>query len=185
LSARFFSGLVLVFTLVSGCRRDPAHQNLTIVVPEVGARPREFEIVSSFAEYVELPELRRELRLTFATYPLACDAYRPPPPEELAVLVTVVAPPAEPIAVGTVSFGTPDIADGGVPVVSRRNLSAVIRKSERAFTLEPGGLLELSHVELAPGGRASGLLALEFPGDARTPASTVRGRFDARLCQPR
>jgi hypothetical protein len=185
LSARFFSGLGLAVTLLCGCRRDPAHQSLTVVVPEVGARPRELEIVSSFAEYVELPELRRELRLTFATYPLACDAYRAPPAEELAVLVTVVAPPAEPIAAGTVPFGTPDGVDGGVPTVARRNLSAVIRRPDRAFTLEPGGLLELSHVELLPGGRASGLLALEFPGDARSPASTVRGRFDARLCQPR
>jgi hypothetical protein len=185
LSARFRSGLCLAVLLLAGCRRDPAHQGLTVVVPEVGARPRELEIVSSFAEYVELPELRRELRLTFATYPLACDAYRAPGPEELAVLVTVVAPPAEPLAAGTIPFGTPDAADGGVAAVSRRNLSAMIRRSDRAFTLEPGGSLELSQVELAPGGRAAGLLALEFPGDARTPASTVRGRFDARLCQPR
>jgi hypothetical protein len=185
LHARFLSGLCLALLVLAGCRREPSHQSLTVVVPELGARPRELEIVSSFAEYVELPELRRELRLTFATYPLACDAYRAPAPEELAVLVTVVAPPAEPLAVGTVSFGTLDAADGGVPVVSRRNLSALIRRHDRAFTLEPGGSLELSHVELAPGGRASGLIALEFPGNARTPASTVRGRFDARLCQPR
>jgi hypothetical protein len=185
LGTRLFSGLGLILALLSGCRRDPAHQTLTVVVPEVGARPRDLEMVSSFAEYVELPELRRELRLTFATYPLACDAYRAPPPEELAVLVTVVAPPAEAISTGTVSFGTPDMTDGGTPAVIRRNLSALVRRSDRAFTLEPGGSLELSHVELSPGGRASGLLALEFPGDARTPASTVRGRFDARLCQPR
>jgi hypothetical protein len=185
LSAKLASGLYLALLLVAGCRRDGAHQNLTIVVPEVGARPRELEIVSSFAEYVELPELRRELRLTFATYPLACDAYRPPPPDQLAVLVTVVAPPAEALAAGTIPFGTRDLGDGGVPVVSRRNLSALIRRSDRAFTLEPGGSLELSHVELVPGGRATGLLALEFPGDARTPASTVRGRFEAHVCQPR
>jgi hypothetical protein len=171
--------------LLLGCRRDPAHQSLTVVLPEVGARPRELEIESSFAEYVELPELRRELRLTFATYPLACDAYRAPGPEELAVLVTVVAPPGEAFATGTIPFGTLEVADGGVPVVARRNLSALIRRSDRSFTLEPGGSLELAHVELVPGGRASGLLALEFPGDAKTPASTVRGRFDARLCQPR
>jgi hypothetical protein len=101
------------------------------------------------------------------------------------VLVTVVAPPAEPLVAGTIPFGAPDAGDGGVPLVARRHLSAVIRTSERAFVLEPGGSLELSQVELAPGGRAAGLLALEFPGDAKTPASSVRGRFDARLCQPR
>lgn len=181
---RVLSGLCLVL-LLAGCRRDPAHQSLTVVVPELGARPRELELASSFAEYVELPELRRELRLTFATYPLACDAFRAPDPEELAVLVTVVAPPAEPFATGTIPFGTPETGDAGVPVIVRRNLSAIVRRSDRAFTLEPGGSLELSHVELVPGGRAIGLLALEFPGDARTPASTVRGRFDARVCQPR
>ena len=54
-----------------------------------------------------------------------------------------------------------DVADGGGPVATRKNLSAVIRRSERAFTLEPGGSLELTHVELTPGGRAAGLLALE------------------------
>lgn len=182
---RLPSGLCLALLLAAGCRRDPAHQSLTVVVPEAGARPRELEVVSSFAEYVELPELRRELRLTFASYPLACDAYRPPGPEELAVLVTVVAPPAEPLVAGTVPFGTPELGDAGVPVIARRNVSAMIRRSDRSFTLEPGGSLELSQVELTPGGRASGLLALEFPGDAKTPASTVRGRFDARVCQPR
>lgn len=185
MSARFRSGLCLALLLLAGCRKNPAEQTLTVVVPEVGARPRELELVSSFSEYVELPELRRELRLTFATYPLACDAYRAPGPDDLAVLVTVVAPPAEPFAAGTIPFGTPDVADGGVPVVSRRNLSAVIRRSDRAFTLEPGGSLELTQVELTPGGRVAGLLALEFPGDARSPASTVRGRFDARPCRPR
>jgi hypothetical protein len=184
LRARLCSGLCLVLLLL-GCRRDPAHQGLTVVVPELGARPRELELVSSFAEYVELPELRRELRLTFATYPLACDAFHAPGVDELAVLVTVVAPPAEPFAPGTIPFGTPEAGDGGVPVIARRNVSAMIRRADRAFTLEPGGSLELSHVELTPGGRASGLLALEFPGDARSAASTVRGRFDARLCQPR
>jgi hypothetical protein len=185
LSARFLSGLCLVVLLLPACRRGPDHQGLTVVVPEVGARPREVEIVSSFAEYVELPELRRELRLTFATYALGCDGYRPPGPDQLAVLVTVVAPPAEPLTPGTIPFGIQDVGDAGVPLVARRNLSALIRRNDRAFTLEPGGSLELSEVELAPGGRAAGLLALEFPGDARTPASTVRGRFDARLCQPR
>jgi hypothetical protein len=185
LRARFLSGLCFALLLLPGCRRGTDHQGLTVVVPEVGARPSELEIVSSFAEYVELPELRRELRLTFATYALGCDGYRAPGPEQLAVLVTVVTPPAEPLAAGTIPFGVPDVGDAGVPVVGRRNLSALIRRSDRAFTLEPGGSLELSQVELAPGGHVAGLLALEFPGDARTPASTVRGRFDARLCHPR
>jgi hypothetical protein len=185
LSARFLSGLCLAILLLVGCRRGPDHQTLTVVVPEVGARPRELEIVSSFAEYVELPDLRRELRLTFSTYALGCDGYRAPGPEQLAVFVTVVAPATEPLVAGTIPFGSPEVGDAGAPVVSKRNLSALIRTSDRAFTLEPGGSLELSQVEVAPGGRAAGLLALEFPGDARTPASTVRGRFDARVCQAR
>lgn len=170
---------------LTGCRSEPPLGTLSILLPEPSAKAREIVLRAAFAEYVELPELRRELRLTLASYELSCDRYVEPGPDDLVVMVTVVSPAAEPLPTGTVAAVSPEIVDGGEDVAVRRSVVTVARRADRSFVLPAGGTLEIGAFDPSPGGRLHGILALEFPGDGRSPAASVRGKFHARTCQPR
>jgi hypothetical protein len=181
--------LILPLTLaLVGCDKEADLGALSVLLPERGARPTDMTLRSAFAEHVELPELRRELRLTFATYELSCDEYREPSGSDLAVIVTLHAPPSAELKKGVVPAvapEAPETTDGGTPAIELPSVLGVVRREHQSFVLPSGGTIELSHVDVAPGGHVRGLLSLEFPGDAARPASAVRGRFNARMCRAR
>lgn len=175
------ASVVLGTAALGGCRGDGGGPSLDLVLPEGVGRRVELAPRSAFAEYVELPELRRELRITLASYELGCDHYVPPGPNDLLFVVTITTPEKEPIAAGTVPSGGAPAADAGV--LTRKTAFAVARQGEHGFDFPSGGTVELSSVDLSASGRVSGVLALEFPGDGTRPAAGAHGKFEARMCR--
>jgi hypothetical protein len=151
-----------------------------LVLPEGTGRRVELKPRSAFAEYVELPELRRELRITLASYPLSCDRYVAPGPTDLLFVLTLSTPPRAAFVPASIPFGTAPPIDAGA--AERVGAFAVARQGDRGFDFPSGGTVELRSVDLAPTGSVSGVLSLEFPGDGTRPASGAHGKFDARMC---
>jgi hypothetical protein len=152
----------------------------------LGARPGDqhrFVAQTSFAEYVELPGLGAELRVTLASYRASCDEYVPP--EEGEGMVTVVTRTPQGIALtpGVYPWAGHD-AHGGVPPRPERPYAVpTVRVGRKSFLIQPGGALELTRVELSRDGRIAGLLKFESSGDESHEATSVRGRFDVSLCR--
>jgi hypothetical protein len=48
---------------------------------------------------------------------------------------------------------------------------------------QPGGAVVLNGLSLDKHGSISGLLNFEFSGDAKHPATSLKGRFSARICR--
>jgi hypothetical protein len=176
LTAAFVASLAL-----TGCRADASGSSLDLVLPEGVGRRVELAPRSAFAEYVELPELRRELRVTLASYPLSCDRYVAPGPAELLFVLTLTSPAKEPFAPGPISFGSAPPSDAGPP--ERVGAFAVARQGEHGFDFPSGGTVELRQVDVSVSGHVQGVLALEFPGDGSRPAAGAHGKFDARMCR--
>ena len=153
---------------------------MDLVLPEGVGRRAELKPRSAFAEYVELPELRRELRITLASYPLSCDRYVAPGPDDLLFVLTLTTPPREAFVPTSIPFGVAPPSDAGAN--TRVGAFAVARQGDRGFDFPSGGTVELRSVDLAPTGSVSGVLSLEFPGDGTRPASGAHGKFDARMC---
>lgn len=159
--------------LALGCSK-PEAPSLHV---EVGTAPDErldFSPETSLAEYVELKDVRHELRLTFAGYPASCDAYVTPPAGRPLVSVVVETPWSEPPRLQTYPWSGQS---------ERARARPSVRIGARAFDLPPGGGVTLTALDLSAHGSVEGELAFEFPGDAERPAKSVRGRFKARLCR--
>ncbi len=174
---------LLPFVLcLSACRAE-SHGNVSLVLGEPDAAARTFELRSAFAEYLVLPELRNELRITLASYEASCEKYAAPGSEDAAVIVTVATPPAAPPAPGVYDWaGHP--AHGGTPERPERPYAVpVARLGERGFEFQPGGSLELKELGTAEGDRVRGLLNFEFPGDGTQRAQGIKGSFSARVCR--
>ncbi|HTQ05438.1 MAG TPA: hypothetical protein VMI54_16355 [Polyangiaceae bacterium] len=172
--------LSLLAFLAVACHDDAASSNLDLLLPDGVGRRVELVPKTAFAEYVELPELRRELRITLASYVLSCDRYVAPGPNDVLFTLTLDAPAAEPFHPGTYPLESADAPDAGP--TARAKAFAVARQGERGFVFPNGGAVELRSVDLGPAGQVSGVLALEFPGDGTRPAAGAHGKFEAHLC---
>jgi hypothetical protein len=85
-------GLLAFITL--GCDKAPDLGVLELTLPEDQGKRVEVVVRSAFAEYVELPDLRNELRISLTSYETFCDPYRPPGPDDTRVTLTITTPPA-------------------------------------------------------------------------------------------
>jgi hypothetical protein len=175
-SARWLIGLAAI-----ACRAQNTPGTLDLALPDGSGQHLELAARSAFAEYVELPDLRKELRLTLASYALSCEEYVAPGPEDVALVVTITLPAADPLAPGVFVSSTAAFADAGAKV-TRASSFVVARRGARSFVFPPGGSIELREIDVAPTGAVRGLLAYEFPGDGVRPAAGARGKFDARMC---
>jgi hypothetical protein len=174
--------LVTFLALVPlACRGQAASSNVDLLLPDGVGRRVELVPKTAFAEYVELPELRHELRITLASYALSCDRYVAPGPDDLLLTVTLDAPASEPLHPGTYPLEGADPPDAGA--TARLKAFAVARQGERGFDFPNGGNVELRSVDLGPAGQVSGVLALEFPGDGTRSAAGAHGKFEAHLCR--
>jgi hypothetical protein len=169
-------GFLMGAVALMGCDRSPPHQ---IAIVD-GAQTTRFGVRSAFAEYVELPGDRNELRLTMASYPTSCEHFAPPKDGENALTVVVVMPAdTKPTAAAYPWNGQPPT---DVPLHDAYALpKAELGGRSRLF--EPGGAMRLSAVQLEPHGVVSGTLAFEYPGDSDRPASRIDGSFDAKMCR--
>ena len=176
-SARWLIGLAAF-----ACRSENTPSTLDLALPDGSGQHTELSARSAFAEYVELPDLRKELRITLASYALSCEEYVAPGADDLSLVVTITAPAAEPLAPGVFASATPEPADAGAKVTRASSL-VVARRGARSFVFPPGGSIELRELDVTPTGFVRGLLAYEFPGDGVRPAAGARGKFDARMCR--
>ena len=210
-TSRLVFGLVAFITL--GCDKPPAFGVLELTLPEDQGKRVELVVRSAFAEYVELPDLRNELRISLTSYETFCDPYRAPGPEDTRVTLTVSTPPNLKPAAGSdpwrglshapemePKLDTPPSAVTGLvggaaapaPQSEPEAPTGVsvapeamphVRRGTRAHLFEPGGALELREVNLTPNGTISGLLAFEFPGDQKRSRTSLSGKFTARVCR--
>lgn len=142
-----------------------------------------FEPRVAFAEYLELPGSRNELKITLASYDASCDRFVAPKDGETAVTVVIVTPYGQRPAAGTFTWsGAVWGADAGaVPPQNSAVPKAFVGKEGLVF--RPGGAVELTRVVLEPNGFVEGVLAFEFGGDGKSAASSLKGPFRARFCR--
>ncbi len=167
-------GLALVPCLLS-CERSPAPSVHVEVGPAPGER-LEFSPESSLAEYLEIPGLRAELRITLAGYPLGCEGYEPPPAGRPLVSLRILTPPGQPPVATSYAWTARSDPPRAEPSV---------RIGARAYSLPPGGSVTLHKVDLNSDGAIEGDLDFEFPGDGEHAPTGLRGRFRAKLCRVR
>jgi len=210
-AAALVSGLLAFITL--GCDKPPELGVLELTLPEDQGKRVELVVRSAFAEYVELPDLRNELRISLTSYETFCDPYRAPGPNDTRVTLTISTPPSAKPAPGSYPWrglshapepepkldtppgavtglgetpaAPPPAAEPAVPTGVSVAPEAMphVRRGTRAHLFEPGGALELREVDLAPNGTISGLLAFEFPGDQKRTRTSLSGKFTARVCR--
>ncbi|HVU00499.1 MAG TPA: hypothetical protein VHE30_02065 [Polyangiaceae bacterium] len=167
--------LAFVALGASACQDRPLHE-ITVVD---GVKTTRIPVRSAFAEYVELPGSRNELRITLASYPVSCERWVEPGAADSLVAIVVVSPPGKPPQAGTYAWTGLPPADQ--PLAAPYALpKAVLAGGSRLF--EPGGALRLSAVQLDPHGTVSGTLAFEFPGDGERVATRIDGSFEAKAC---
>lgn len=178
---RIFRGVCLA-ALLGGCTESDAPAVHLSVGPPTNDRVT-FRPTRAFAEYVELPQHRNELRITLASYEASCERFVPPEGDDVLVSVTVTTPAGKPPGPGTYAWAGLD-AVGSERRPRRGYARASARIGARTHHFEPGGSIRLSAVRLAPPEpKVAGLLAFEFAGDADHPASSARGRFEAVVCR--
>jgi hypothetical protein len=178
-SARWLIGLAAF-----ACRSQEAPSTLVLALPDGSGTHGELAVRSAFAEYVELPDLRKELRITLSSYALSCEEYVAPGPEDIALVVTIIVPAADPLVPGVFTSAAASLPDAGAKL-TRASSFVVARRGARSFVFPPGGSIELREIDVTPTGAVRGLLAYEFPGDGVRPAAGARGKFDARICTAR
>lgn len=175
-TARKVRGLPALLACLSACGSS-SDQELSFVD---GASTLHIPIRSAYAEAIELPGLRHELRLTFTDYAAACERWIPPKDDGHAVTVVVATPPRQPPKAGT--YAWTGILPDGSSVKEAYALPKVLLPGKYQL-LEPGGVLRLTRVELRPHGSVSGALAFEFPGSAERPPTRLSGTFEAKICR--
>ena len=163
----------LIVLSAIGCQRTPKPAVRLEVGPSDAERVS-FSPESAFAEYIELPGLGHELRVTLASYSVSCEKWAPPARDQVLVNVVVTVPPGAPPAPGAYAWnGSTDRA---------RALPSA-RIGPRGYEFPPGGNVTLSKVELEAQGIVAGVMTFEFPGDAERPAKSLSGAFEAKLCR--
>jgi hypothetical protein len=165
-----------VVTCLLGCEPSSAHE-LTIVD---GADTIRFPATSAFAEYVELPGVRNELRIMLASYPLSCEHWEAPKEGQYALSITVVTPAAQKPA--PASYPWTGLPPRDQPVQEGYALpKALLGGHSRLF--DPGGAVRLGAVAVDLHASVVGALAFEYPGDGNRPATRIDGGFEAKICR--
>jgi hypothetical protein len=91
-TARTLAALVLL-AVAPACRTPEPPATLELTLSEDQGRREEFRVRSAFAEYVELPEVRNELRISLSNYERFCESPRSPKEDETLFTITVITPP--------------------------------------------------------------------------------------------
>jgi hypothetical protein len=167
-----------------GC--EPANEATASVELRVGAKSnqaRNFEAVTSLAEYVEIPGAGNELRLTIASYAASCDVFKPPPNDEVRVSVVITTPEGVSPASGVYPWLGHEAHGGEVLNPAKAFSYPSVRIGHRSYLFRPGGAVVLKGLSLNRHGSVSGLFNYEFSGDAKHPATSLKGRFSARVCR--
>jgi hypothetical protein len=174
-------GKIVVATMAVACQRD-APSAIQVRVGDTAEQQRSFPPRSTLGEYLELPQARSELRLSFADYDLSCERFVVPAADQTFVSVMVVTPAGTEPGAGTYPWAGHD-AHGGTPSHPARPFAMPkVQLGSRSYLFPPGGAVELTKVSLALDGHVEGVLRFEFAGDAERQATSLLGSFRARIC---
>jgi hypothetical protein len=179
---RFRHGLGLLLCGLGACRNEVAPRIEIAVGPEVEDKVG-FVPKSAFFEYLEVPGQRNELEITLASYQVSCESYVPPAEGQASVRVVVVTPAGTPPAPGSYAFTRVDETGSAAfkPDQTRAVPKTFIGKRSHLF--QPGGVIRMTRVVLDREGLVEGILGFEFAGDAKHPATSIKGSFRAKMCR--
>ena len=166
------------------CRCHPVEPPpLELVVGPAAQDQRTFVPQTAIAEQIVLPD-RREIRLVFAEGVASCERYVAPEPGKALVHVTIVGPPDKELGPGTYLAARPTGKDETWVHPQAAYALAKVEWASTNMLLGPGGGVQLTAIDWQPHGTVQGTMSFEFPGDDKSPAASLRGRFIARGCQP-
>jgi hypothetical protein len=180
---RVFS--VALAALSFGCKQ-PAESSAVVELKVGGAReqPTNFRARTSLAQYVEIPGQGNELRLTIASYDASCDVFTPPPSsDDVSVSIVITTPSGVAPASGTYPWLGHEAHGGERTSPAKAYSFPTARIGNKSHVFQPGGGVLLKGLSLGKHGSVSGLLNFEFSGDAEKPATSLKGRFSARICR--
>ncbi len=171
--------LLLTLTLV-GCEASPgAPVQLALGAGE----PLVLTPKVAFAEYIELPGLRHELRITLADYDASCESFIAPQDGQAMLTVVIATPPATPIVPGTYTWAGGELRGSTAGAQLHPVAEPLVRVGAQSYLFQAGGGLQLQVVNLEPYGEVSGVLAFEAPAQASRGPTWIRGRFRAPICR--
>ncbi len=161
------------------------HDSVYVVAgPEASAHV-EFRPLSSYAEYLVLPGERRELKITLTSYQASCESFQAPGDHDSSATVTVVTPIDTELGPGSYVWAGQEAHGGTEQRPDRAYALPTVRLGHHSQMLAPGGEIVLESVTSTPDGRVRGTLEFEFAGDAEQAATSLKGRFEAKLCRVR
>lgn len=169
---------------VAACHPRQPDSVYIVAGPEPSAHV-EFRPLSSYAEYLVLPGERRELKITLTSYHASCESFQAPGDHDSSATVTVVSPIDSELGPGSYVWAGPDAHGGTEPRPDRAYALPTVRLGHHSQVLPPGGEITLESVASTPDGRVRGTLGFEFTGDAEQAATSLKGRFEAKLCRVR
>ncbi len=176
--------IVLLALAALGCNQSPESSALVeLKMGKSAAQPINFEATTSLAQYMEIPGSGNELRVTLASYRIGCDVFTPPGEGEASVSVVITTPPGVTPASGVYPWLGHDSHGGQARAPAKAYSYPTARLGPKSYLFPPGGGVVLKELNLDKHGSVSGLLNYEFAGNAKQPATSLKGRFTARICQ--
>jgi hypothetical protein len=174
-----------LLALVGGACRAREHDAVYIVAGNDPAEHVTFRPRSSYAEYLVLPGERRELKITLTSYPASCESFQPPGDGDSSATITVITPGESELAPGSYVWAGQEAHGGSEQHPERAYALPTVRLGHHSQVLPAGGDIVLESVATTADGRVRGLLGFEFAGDADQAATSLKGRFEAKLCRVR
>jgi hypothetical protein len=169
---------------MNACHSRPVAPLYVVLGPDA-EQHLEFRPVSSYAEYLVLPGRGSELKITLSSYAASCDAFVPPGDHDVSVAVTIRVPAQVELGTGSYPWAGHGAHGGSESAPERAFSLPTVRLGHVSQVLPAGGEIQLESVASTPDGRVRGLLGFDFPGDAEHVATSVKGRFEAKLCRVR
>ena len=184
-SARFATALLATaLAALGGCKRRGQPPVYVVAGPEPKQHV-EFRPISSYAELVVYPGVRRELKITLASYAASCDSFVAPGADDTSATITVIAPADVELGPGSYEWAGHAAHGGSEQQPERAYALPTLRLAHESQVLPPGGEIQLSSVTTTQDGRVRGMLNFEFPGSAEQAATSLKGSFEAKLCRVR
>jgi hypothetical protein len=169
---------------LSACRPHRGAELYAIVGPNPEQHV-EFSPLSSYAEYLVIPGVRRELKITLASYKASCDSFVEPGDRDTSATITLIVPADVELGPGSYVWAGHEAHGGSEERPERPYALPLVRLGHHGFVLPAGGEIQLDSVATAQDGRVRGLLNFEFAGDGDHAAASLKGSFEAKLCKVR
>jgi len=170
----------MLASLIASCDQA-SPPPIELVVGE--GEPVLFKPTVAFAEYVELPGLRNELRITLASYEASCERFIPPGEGQAVVTVAISTPPSLAIQPGSFTWAGAELRGLSGSVQEHPVAEPTARIGSKSYLFGPGGGVQLQVLNLDQYGEVSGVMGFEGPAASDRGATRIRGKFRAKICR--